>query len=287
MQIFFSDNGITATSANHIANMAKEYYEDLTTQLDSVRFYTSEIELITAGKKTTTSTGLTSDSPAFQSIESNLAKIADCKALIAYLREAIKAKETLTLQIDSEKPEGFEFPKPPMMPRKKLSSEIMNEWPLEKLVRYYRLQALAATYGESVHKSGSLSNARKDLFNKLSNPTSVNLNGSETIVSTFTPTIDKQVVDDLFFNIQKQYRSSQAEFNGLESEIKKSIQEQYDAESHQYTIEYQTYQQEQDKATRDLFDWRTKEKQKIEKLKIQIPENLRSIYETINNLSKK
>ena len=43
MRNFFGTNGITATSANHIANMAKEYYENLETKLQSLCFYNTEI----------------------------------------------------------------------------------------------------------------------------------------------------------------------------------------------------------------------------------------------------
>jgi len=286
MQNFFNNNGITATSANHIANMAKEYYEDLTTQLKSIRFYNSEIELLTAGKKVQTSTGLSKSDWKFTQIEAELNQIASCKALIAYLREAIKAKEELTMKVEQTIPDGIEMPKAPIMPSKKTQKDVLDTWPLEKVVRYYRVQAYAATYGEIVHPSGSLAKARKDFLDKLSNPTSVDLKGSETIISTFTPTIDTQSVEDLFFKIQKEYRALQAEFNGLESEIKKTIQDEFDSTMDKYTADYQSFQSEQKRQMDNLFKWRSDEKQKIEKLKIQIPENLKSIYDTINNLSK-
>lgn len=287
MQTFFSSTGITATSANHIANMAKEYYEDLQTKLNSLRFYTTEVELLTAGKKVTTSNGLSIDSPDFQSIESYLTQIADCKSLIAYLREAIRAKEVLTNNADSARPENFEFPKAPFAPKKKTVEDILDTWPLDKIARYYRLQTYASTYGELVHKSGALSNARQDLLKKISNPTSVDLNGSETIISTFTPTVDSKIVDQLFFDIQKSYRSYQAEFNGLQNEINQTIKSLNDAETERYTREYTKYQQDSDLAAETLLKYRADEKARIEKLKITIPSNLKSIYETINNLSKK
>jgi hypothetical protein len=48
--------------------MAKEYYENLETKLQSLRFYNTEIELITAGKKVLTSSGISENSDLFQSI---------------------------------------------------------------------------------------------------------------------------------------------------------------------------------------------------------------------------
>lgn len=283
MQNFFSDTGITATSANHIANMAKEYYENLLIELSSIRFFNTEVELLTAGKKVLTSNGLTKT----DHIESHIKQISECKALIAYLREAIKVKEQLTLEVDNTRPDEIIFPKAPIYPNKKTTDDIMDTWPIDKVSRYYRLQTFAATYGEVVHPKGPLSLARKDLLEKLSNPTSVDLNGSETIISTFTPTIGSEKVDSLFFDIQKSYRSYQAEFNGLKTELEQSVREINDSLLNQYTTEYQTYQDENKLTTEALFKWREDEKRRIEKLKIVIPDNLKSIFETINNLSKK
>lgn len=280
---YFSNTGITATSANHIANMAKEYYESLQTELSSIRFYNTEVELLTAGKKVLTSNGLTK----IDRIESNIKQISECKALIAYLREAIKNKEQLALEADNAHPEEIVFPKAPIYPNKKTTSDIMDTWPLDKISRYYRLQTFAATYGEIVHPKGFLSLARKNLLDKINNPTSVDLNGSETIISTFTPTISLQEEEDMFFSIQKSYRAYQAEFNGMKTELDQSVREINDSLLNQYTVEYQAYQDENKLATEALFKWREDEKRRIEKLKIVIPDNLKSIYEIINNLSKK
>ncbi len=280
---YFSNTGITATSANHIANMAKEYYESLQTELSNIRFFNTEVELLTAGKKVLTFNGLVN----ITHIESNIRQISECKALIAYLREAIKAKEQLTLEVDNAHPDEIVFPKAPTYPNKKTADDIMNVWPIDKVSRYYRLQTFAATYGELVHPKGSLSIARKNLLDKINNPTSVDLNGSETIISTFTPTVSFQEEEDMFFSIQKSYRAYQAEFNGMKTELEQSVREINDSLLNQYTVEYQTYKNENELAIEALFKWRENEKRKIEKLKIVIPDNLKSIYEIINNLSKK
>lgn len=46
--IFFSDNdrGLTSTSANHVANMAKEMIRGLEAELETLVFYSTEVSLI-------------------------------------------------------------------------------------------------------------------------------------------------------------------------------------------------------------------------------------------------
>lgn len=285
MQIFFSDNGITATSANHLANITKELYEHLVTELHNIRFYSTEIEVLSGSRKVQTQIGLSESE--FAKISNNLEKISECKAFIAYLREAIKAKEDLTTSVSYSFPEGYKENLPPKRPEKQTKEDILNTWPLDKISRYYRLQAFAATYGESVHVNGSLSSARKDVSSKLCNPTLVDLNGSNTIITTYTPTVPIEKVDELFFNVQKTFRTYQAELNGLNAEIEKTIKDNYFEAMQKYETENQEFMNSQTKLTDSLNEFRRQEKSRVEQLKIIIPDNLKNIYNTINNLSKK
>ena len=43
-------DGLTITSANHLANIAKEMYEALVSKLESLRFYSRDYMLAIAGK---------------------------------------------------------------------------------------------------------------------------------------------------------------------------------------------------------------------------------------------
>ena len=94
MDVFFAENGLTSTSANHIANLAKEAYQNLENELNSICFYTTKVSLLGTSTKEVLHYGN-------QLIDvTKLDKIAELKSLIAWLREAIKAKEQLTRNVN-------------------------------------------------------------------------------------------------------------------------------------------------------------------------------------------
>ena len=47
---FFDTNGLTSTSANHIANLAKEYVQAQTQELENVEFFNSYLTIIEIGR---------------------------------------------------------------------------------------------------------------------------------------------------------------------------------------------------------------------------------------------
>ena len=266
--------------------MAKEYYENLETKLQSLRFYSTEIELITAGKKVLTSSGISENSDLFQNIQNMLVEISKCKTLIAYLREAIKEKEQLSEDIYANLPADWKAPERPSAIPTVTTLDILSTWEPEKLLRYYKLQAYAAVFGDSVHKNGSISNARKDLVKIASNPSSVDLKGSDTIITNYTPTISQEKVDSLFFDIQTKFRKYQAEFNGMQAELEDTATKQNQENQDKFSREFKEFMDLNKEYQEKLNVWKLAEAQRIKSLKIVIPENLKDIYEKINNLSK-
>lgn len=97
--VFFKKEGeegvaLTSTSANHIANLAKEYIQGVETQLNNICFFNVEVALVgSVGGANTIQTGESSE--VLDSLQSLLEGVAQAKSLIAWLREGIKAKENL------------------------------------------------------------------------------------------------------------------------------------------------------------------------------------------------
>ena len=83
-------DGLTMTSANHLANIAKEMYEALVSSIESLRFYSRDYMLAIAGK--TFRVENESEKSELEALASSLKEIGALKSLIAYLREGIKAK---------------------------------------------------------------------------------------------------------------------------------------------------------------------------------------------------
>lgn len=56
--IFFGDAGLTAASANHIANLAKEYVQDIESKLNNFQLYRSSVALIGTQEQNVLSEGV-------------------------------------------------------------------------------------------------------------------------------------------------------------------------------------------------------------------------------------
>ena len=92
--VYFSDNGLTTTSANHLANKAKEYVAQLESELKNISFVKEEMQLLDSAVSRVTKTGCSDGE--LDKFEQKLNIIAKAKSLCAWLREAIKEKENLT-----------------------------------------------------------------------------------------------------------------------------------------------------------------------------------------------
>ena len=85
---FFAENGITATSANHLSNIAKENYMAIDKQMASLKFYRTTVNFIGSAEETVLSYGTSQE--MFARIIDWVNEVIACKSLIAYLREAIR-----------------------------------------------------------------------------------------------------------------------------------------------------------------------------------------------------
>lgn len=71
--VFFKKEGeegvaLTSTSANHIANLAKEYIQGVETQLNSICFFNAEVALVGSTGASTIQTGETTAEDAMTAL---------------------------------------------------------------------------------------------------------------------------------------------------------------------------------------------------------------------------
>ena len=269
---FFGENGITSTSANHVANLAKEAVRNVHEKLASTRFYSETVSLLTGGNEAVVSKG------------------------IAYLREAIKEKERRMKEaqdytneeerkkleddfrsLDAIRPVKAAYP---------TEEQIKMTWSIGEQEKYLSLEAEAAALGKFIHEDGFMSEARIDLMNKMNNPSKVDFNGKDTMIHSFEPTVDIVTVDKVFNTLQVRYRTVQAELNGMKKRIKDAL----DAEKLRIDQEYAKARREWEAQRRELERWRDRindeeeirQKElmnEVQNLKIVIPNRLRAFYD--------
>ena len=276
---FLGADGLTSTSANHIANIAKEMYEALETKIQSLRLYNKDYTLALNGKEYRVENE--SSKEELFNLADSIKEVSSLKSLIAWLREGIKAKENLTTK---EAEEDY-IEKLIKEGRKELDDEIdlddcsfetvLGEMGEETMARYYALEAKCATLGKFIHPDGSFALARKSFFNVTKNPTTIQGKGQDAEIHTFSTSFTAEEVDKEFFELQKRYRSLQAELNKLKAEVDNKYKEELTEQLRVHRIHIQ----ECDLARKEALLERSKE---IKALKIVIPQSLKEIFDKVN-----
>ena len=287
--VFFGEKGLTSTSAQHIKDMAGHMNENLKEQLNGIRFVTDEVKLLGSQSKEILAKGW--DVTQLEQVENILDTIAQTQSLQAWLGEAIRVKNILsqgiknysfrTWMIDNE----LELPETKAV-KVLTEEEWLNSLDIKTRNRYLTLQTICAVYGQFIHPKMPMDKAKKYLQTRLNEPVEVTGSGRDSLVYYFTPSVEQSKVDEVYYQLQAKHRTAQAEFNKLKHEYEVALDEyrqkqidaneEIQAQSNTLMNEYlNQYQKEHQEMTI-----------KIRGLKIQIPDHLKDIYETVNKLGK-
>lgn len=280
---FFGEKGISSTSANHIANLAKEAYEKLEAKLNTTSFIKETIQIIGSTAETTvklSQAGLITLAPNV------LKEICEYKSLIAWLREAIKEKENLfkanKLWVSDEYTEHMR--NRPQCEDYLTEQDVIESWTVKEQEDYLSLETVCAVVGKYIHPNGPLSKAKTELSNRINRPVSTECSGRDTIIRKYYPEATEEQVNVLFFSLQKNHREYQARLNGIKHKIDMTIREDMQKKDEAYKKALQEYNNKStellvaDKLTRE-------EKHKeIESLKIVIPNDLKSVYDKLTSM---
>ncbi|MDE5726663.1 MAG: hypothetical protein K2H94_00880 [Duncaniella sp.] len=290
--IFFSPDGqgLTMTSANHIANLAKEMIRGIETQLEAMVLYSTSVSLIGTDGSDELVKGNTREE--LEETPAKLHAVAKAKSLIAWLREAIKAKERLireveTLTLDEyAKLMDITLPTPPKADTPLDADQYFASLSLDERNRYYETETLAAVLGKAIHPGGSFAEAREDLDRRIQTPRDVRGDGRDTLIYSYRPTVATESVDDLYFRLQKQYREAQAKVNASKFECERAVKESEIACDAKYTEELAAYNQELSLLNARLSTYRKERIKEISAYRIAVPQSLRDIFDKVSHLGK-
>ena len=291
-KIFFGTKGITSTSANHIANIAKEVMEESRALLENITFVNCNVGLISSDVSRLTEKGY--DTDELGNIVLSINKVAECNALIAYLREAIKAKEEELEYIEGIstskflKIKGIEI----VDPRSSHSLDFMTEndaialLSQQERIRYLILEATAAAIGNRIHPGKSFAEARRKLELKRKEPIKLVGSGSDALVYTYSPSADVDEVNETFMQLQSAHRTANKQLNSLKFKVKQIMDDhnlkakrEYAAQSEEYDRIIATYA----KQTEAFIE---EQKKELLELKIVIPSDFQKLFDDLNALIK-
>ena len=296
---FFGENGLTSTSANHYANLAKEMTRKIKERLDSVRFFDTKMRIIGDDKQSVIGRGTASY--AFDYIRNGLDLISKCNSLIAFFREAISEKERLMQKAsaweDTEKRADLDARiaahqrLKPVRGAYLSTEDVIKSWTVGEQEKYLSLEAEASVYGKFIHEDGRLSKARTDLMKVIDNPILVKESGRDTIIYDYTPSVTQDEVDGLFFELQAHYREVQAELNGMKKRIDDTIREhalkvddEFRKALAKWSVETKALSSELEVIIADENLLRKQMNQDVQALKIVVPNRLQKVFKDLQEL---
>lgn len=292
--VFFKNGFLTSTEAQNICNVANEVIARLTESINSIQFYNTSITSIVSSDNEVCAGRGTTD---IAWIQDAIIKIGQYNSLIAWLKEAIKNKEEALEELsDIELQEWSEYkdypaPKSPSRKASVTKEDVIRNLEATELNKYFTLQSKAATIGKFIHEGGSVSKAKIMLGKVIAEPNKISGTGRDTVVYKYTPSVNVDDVDNMFLSLMFEHRNLNAQLNFIKA---KAIEEA----NTQNIANEQEYQKARTAYSKEYNDWLDKiedlqsrfnqyiitEKEKISKLKINVPDSLMETYKSIKAL---
>lgn len=290
--IFFSKdgNGLTSTSANHVANLAKEMIRGLESSLDTLTLYSTSVSLIGSDKADQLTEG--ADAGELGDVSRKLHAVAKAKSLIAWLREAIKAKERMISETEMMcnaeyiKLKGLEPIKIVDRRQALTEDEYYASLTLDERNRYYELETLSAVLGKAIHPNGSFAEARRQFEACIRKPNQVKGEGRDALIYNFKPSVGAEEVEEVYFKLQKQYREAQASLNAIKYECQKAVKASQIEVATEYANEQAKANDYVERINAERAAYIKERVREIGDLKIVIPQSLQEIYDIVTHLGK-
>lgn len=292
--VFFKNGFLTSTEAQNICNVANEVIAGLTDSLNTVQFYNTTItsivssdNAIDAGKGTTDTSW----------IHDAIIKIGQYNSLIAWLKEAIKNKEEALGELSSTRIQDwseYEYYPAPESPSKEATvtkEDVIKSLDMAKLNRYFTLQSRAAAIGKFIHEGGNVSRAKVMLGKIIAEPNKISGAGRDTVVYRYTPSVNVDEVNGMFLSLMSEHRNLNAQLNSIKADAIEEANKQNIANEQEYQKARTAYSKEYNDWLDKIEDLQSRfnqyiitEKEKISKLKINVPDSLMETYKSIKTL---
>lgn len=280
-EIFFGKDGLTSTSANFVANLAKEMYARIEAELNNLHLYSTTVGLISGGQDRIIRNGVSS----LDDIEQKLKDIAQLKSLIAWLREAISARDRLIAEAKSSE-FGIETIPIPKGENPLTVDDVVGEMSIKDRNRYFQLETFCSTIGKFIHPDGVFSEERSRLHDIVAAPYSVSGEGINMVVHAYAPTVSPEEADNKFAYLQQLYRENQAQLNSIKHQIETTVLKDSAEKSERYRVAYEEYRRQDHARSIKIQNERTAEIQRISNLKIVIPDSLKQTFDKVQNYGK-
>lgn len=278
---YFGENGLTATSANNIANRLKHLYEATESELNSVNFVDTYFGLIGTpeGNFSLAKSANSACTVAEYTMKLNL--ITECKSFIAFLREAIKAKDALAKEVDDYISEELCKLQRPILENGINEEDVLADMSVKEREHYLSLETKAAVYGKFIHPGNPLDKAIKGIEKAIADPRTIDYNGTNTIIKVYKPTVGVGTANMVYNALQNEHRKAEAELNGIKHMIEEKIKEDAQKKTEKWKNEVQAYESERQRLTAIDAEVRDARRKEIQALKIVIPKQFEELFNRV------
>jgi len=291
------------TSAQYLSNLGQEKANEYKEKLKEPRFYDTNIKLVGDSSYTQMSMGMTQDE--LRNIPEVLGFIAKMDSFTAYVREAMKDKETTLndirrMSIDTwiqysghdplpEDVGELQFYEDNGLEQKSMddikkqempSSEItelgvlVKKLPLEQYQKYLDLDSKAAVLGKFCHSDRApLVLSRRDYLVKLSNPLEKDGSGRDTCVYRHEPSVPKEALEEVFEGLQMAYREAEKELNKIRFELREKEAARFQTEN----AEYQKALADYNRQSKEVDDWNSELRKKYIEYRKEINRKIQEV----------
>ena len=293
---FTTEEGMTSTSAQHVSAMANVMVQDIKQHIMGLRLYEKSIRVIGDAEVTVETVNNT-----LPEIAESVKRICKANALIAWLREAVKEREQAQKYVsdmsldDWMKKQGIEkpvSPEPPQMPRinfQDYKTILDTGLSVKEYNRFVELNSALAVYGEMIHEKGLLTRQKSELARIMQNPTEVKESGRDTIITTYKVDVNISAdIDNLYTELQSEYRKLQAEKNGIESKFSNLAMDYQTRKNDEWKAAKAQYDRDLQKVNSELVgiqtqmkEWKKQRLEELAALKIIIPDALKPLYKEL------
>lgn len=289
--MFLSKEGITDTKATRVADFAKLKYTSIEDEIKTTSFIDTYLSLIEGTNTKCSTIGLTDDET--RAIFGKVEEIGKLKALCAWLREAVNAHQRIINASNSipmskyAEIKGIEIP---VCPEKDIAltenDVIAEKFDIRKLCRYFSLEATASAFSQAVAKGNPIDSARHEFYDKKAKKISAKIDGANTVLTEYKPSVNESTVEELFYKLQQAHGDTQSTLNSIKSEIKNEITLHEIESGKEYTEKYTKWMAEHGKVVSEYTTWLAEVQKDAFNLKIVIPNDLKEIYEEVCKLGK-
>lgn len=290
------EKGMTSTSANKLANLAKERNREDMLLIQNVRFYNEVMTLlVNPAEKVVLSEGMKGSQEEFDKLREALLRTARFNAFISWVREAISAKEALIEEVNATslkawcKKQGVEYPEEP---ERGEVEELMDEErsagraSIDEMARYFTNQSLASVLGQAIHPDGPIDEARRSLIEATMTPSKTEGYGKDTVIKTKEATATPNTVTAFYMALQAEWRHAEAAVNEAKGKWQMADKERYIELVNESNARLREHEQNVSKVKADWERWKLEETRRLGKLKIRVPAALQPVLDELLALGK-